>query len=200
MTRRLEVGLLERLAVQAGITGSVELFRRDRLDQAGDGGRGRGINLNVERAQLDGADLRMRTDVPPDVRVVIDTGGSDQLVRDLAEVLVVAELTRQLKARVAAHDLRAGAVVTGVLALLEWRVCAESLEHGQVEAECVGDPHRGLGVWHPDVHMEAARRRSQEAGQIGPHRLIARLRDKGRLPLLGGGMKAASRSVQSRRP
>jgi hypothetical protein len=34
----------------------------------------------------------MGADVPPDVGVVVDAGGGDQLVGDAAEVLVVAEL------------------------------------------------------------------------------------------------------------
>src|SRR5439155_17482636 len=73
--------LHERLAVRG---------ERDGVFDAGDA---------VADADLDRAESRMRTDVPPDVRVVGDAAGLLQLPHDLGIVAVVPEAGRRPRAR-----------------------------------------------------------------------------------------------------
>src|SRR5207244_3054996 len=76
----LAVQLHERLAVRR---------ERDRVLDARDG---------VADPDLDGAEPRMRPDVPPDVGVVGDAAGLLQLPDDLCVVLVVPEARRRARA------------------------------------------------------------------------------------------------------
>ena len=152
----------ERLAVEAGAVGGSSSFAAIAWIRAAIAARGDGIDLDIEGADLDRAEPWMGPDVPPDVGVVVDSGCGDQLVGDVAEVFVVAELARHLEAGVAAHDLRAGAGVAGVDPFLEGRVRAQRLQGRQVEAEGVCDPHRDLRVGDADVNVKAAGRRPQQ--------------------------------------
>ena len=163
----LEGGLLDRLAPQARRRRAVDLLRGQGLDQGGDGDVGGDAGLHVHPPHLDRAEPRVRPHVPPEVGVVGDAGGDDQLVGDAEEFLVVAEGARHFEARVAGDDRGAGAGEAGVGAFAEGRV------GGSAPAAAAG----GSGArWRPGPRFRGracrrgrgGRRAACRAGRRGP--------------------------------
>jgi hypothetical protein len=195
----LEVGLLDRLAAQARPGRPLDLARRQRLDQGGDRDVGGDVGLYVHPPHLDGAEARVRPHVPPEVGVVGDAGGGDQLVGDFEELVVAAEGARDFEARVAAQRSGAGAGEAGVEAFAKGRVGGDRLQQRQAQAHRVGDPDRRFRVRHADVDVEAGRGRVEDPGEVGLDGVVARFGDE-----LDGAfvirVQAGAEQFRARRP
>ena len=119
---------------------------RDRVVEARDG---------VADAHLDRPPLRVRADVPPDVRVVGDAARALELPDDRGVVLVVAEARRRARAREGGeHDLPARGEA-GRLAAPERRARRQREERRELGEEPVDDLDRLVGVVHRDVDVHA---------------------------------------------
>ena len=78
------------------------------VDERGEAADRAEPRLGVHRPHLERAELRVRADVPPQERVVLDVGGRDDASIVVRVVLPAGEGARDVGARVAAEQLRAG--------------------------------------------------------------------------------------------
>src|SRR5436190_15703252 len=81
--------------------------RRKALSDRSKGRHVGDTRLRVEHAQLDGAEIRVRTHVPPQKRVVVEQTGVRAVANKLLEVCERAERRRQAAARHGLEDLAA---------------------------------------------------------------------------------------------
>ena len=111
--------------------------------------------LRVARADLDRAELRVRADVVPEVRVVLHDARLDHEADALLVVLPVLVRRRDADARERAEDRHPRRHQPGAVGAPERRVRRQRQQHGHVDAHPVGDVDRLLGVVDADVDVHA---------------------------------------------
>ena len=148
----------ERLSARRLVRGG----EREPVDERGEPADGAEPGLRVHRPDLERAELRVRAQVPPEERVVLDPGGGDHRLDRARVVLPAGERARDVGARVAAEHLRPRGLEAGVDAVPVGRVGGERLQHRQVLAHAVEGADRGLGVGHADVDVQRAGRRAPQ--------------------------------------
>jgi hypothetical protein len=127
--------------------------------------------LAVHRTDLDRAELGVRANVVPEVRVVLHHAGVDHELDLALVVLPVAIGRRDTDARERAEDRRACRSQPGAVGAPERRVGAERQQDRDVHAHAVGDVDRLVGVVEPDVDVLAeddllARDEAQRADEV----------------------------------
>ena len=107
----------------------------------------------VADAHLDRPPLRVRADVPPDVRVVGDAPGPLELSDDRRVVLVVAEARRRPRAGEGREDDLAARGEARRLSAPERRARREREQGGEVREQAVHDLDRLVGIVDRDVDV-----------------------------------------------
>src|SRR3954471_11864769 len=150
----------------------------ERLAVRGDGDHVLEARHRVVDPDLDRAETRVEPDVPPDVRVVLDTAGLLELVHDLRVIRVVAEARRWARTREGGEDHVARRAEPGRLASPERGARRQRHELGQVRDQPVHDLDRFLRVVHRDVDVHPE-------DQLAP-RDVLHLVDERPVAVLGG--------------
>src|SRR3954469_7959397 len=125
-----------------------------RLDQRREPERVLDPRLPVHRAHLHRAEVRVRADVVPEVRVVLDGLRLDHGADALVEVLPVAVGRWHPDTRELTEDRHPRRGQPGRLAAPERRVGRQREQQRHVDAHPVGDVDGLVGVVHPDVHVQ----------------------------------------------
>ena len=143
-----ERGLDEHLAQEPAPRALLVVARRqhEAVHERGQAAHRAEARLGVHRPHLERAELRVRADVPPQERVVLDLGGRDDRVHRRLVVRPVRERARDVGARIAAEQLRPRGREAGVDPVPERRVRGQRLQHRQVRAHAVeGADRRSRG-------------------------------------------------------
>jgi hypothetical protein len=126
-----------------------------RLDQRRQRERVLDARLGVHGAHLDGAEVRVRADVVPEVGVVLDHARLDHEVDALLVVGPVRVGGWDADAREGAEDRHAGGVEAGAVPAPERRVGRQREQDRHVHPHPVGDVDGLLGVVDADVDVQA---------------------------------------------
>ena len=113
-------------------------------------------DLRVERADLDGAEPRVRAQLPPEPRVVGDVGRAHEQLGALAEIVEVAHRTGHSRARPAAHRDLARGGQAGIAPVAKGRVRGERLQQRKVATQPVERAYRRVRVGHADMDVQPA--------------------------------------------
>ena len=185
--------------------GPLELEKRKRLDEGGEGGDVRDRRLRVHDADLDRAVARLQPGVPPQQGGIRDGARAQQRVDPLDPVGVVAKGARHAGARKSVEDGGARRGEARGPALPERGVRRQAEQERQVDAQPVQEPDRGARAGDPDVDVRGERRlapgehahrlvdlavaRVRRDDRVAPHRRRVHAGDAGAEPMPGQRMR-----------
>jgi hypothetical protein len=151
--------------------------RGERLDERDEHGHAREPRLRIADPDLDRAESRMRTEIPPDERVVVPRAGLLAALDERNELLEARERRRDAAPRHRVEHLRARRSQARVAAVPERRVRGRGEELRQPRSQRARDCDRLRGRLEADVDVQAEDqlpldRPPQRLGELGVPRLL----------------------------